>query len=503
MDAERIGQLTRSAAALPVAAIAAYGDAVKWADFGLEKPETTVTITLTGNKPETHTIALGRADPFGGRYARVDNGPAVAVILPAAATALARKKFDYADRTLLTFDPTTITGLTRKQGKEELELAPGAALGWDILKPAKEKADTEFVDDLAAALGKLRAERVAAYGKKEEMFKQYGLEPAAAVVTLTVGERAEEKTLRLGNPVHPAKPDGERYAAIDTTNPEVIVGILPAALANKLLAPLVAFRDRTLAKFVDADKIVLERGDRKITFAKIGGTWKVTEPLATTAESTALENLVADLGKLRADTWVAEKGKDLKPFGLDRPEAKWTLSDGDTTVLVLLVGKKTADGRVYVATDKGELIGLLSVPLTARVLGEYRQRRPWEVDAAQIEAVNIALSGARFTLEKSGPVWIDPAKPTDSIDVRAVNELLGTLAALRSRALRRGQGRRPQALRPGEAGGDADGHHTRRASTCWKSAAQSAAPTANSATPGSPTGTVPTSSCSAPSTRCA
>jgi hypothetical protein len=287
------------------------------------------------------------------------------------------------------------------------------------------------VDELADALGRLKAVRVAAYGKKADVFKQFGLEPPAAAVAVTVGEKAEQKTLRIGNPVDAAKPDGDRYATVDSPAPEVIVGVLPAGLANKLLAPPVAFRDRTLARFVDVDKLVLERGDRKITFAKTGVTWKVSAPLMAPAESAELEALVAELGKLRADTWVAEKAKDLKPFGLDKPEAKWTLTYDEKPVLVLLVGKKTADGRVHVATDKGELVGLLDAVRTDRVLAEYRQRKPWDVDAAQVASIDLAVGGTKFTLEKAGAAWVDPAKPADAIDSRVVNELLGTLGALR------------------------------------------------------------------------
>ena len=432
VDAERIGRLTLSAARPPVMKLAAYGDSIKWADYGLERPEVTVSVTLDGEKPETHIIALGKFDPLMGRYARIDNSKAVAVLLNAAADSLARKKFEYADRTLLTFDTTSLVGLMRKQGKDELELAPAATLGWDIVKPAKQKADQQFVDELADALGRLRADRVAAYGKKDEVFKQHGLEPPVATLALTVGDKAEQKTLRIGKLVDDAKPDGERFVALESPNAEVIVGVLSGSLAKILLAPPVAFRDRTLAKFVDADKAVLERGDRKITFAKVGVMWKVTEPLASAAESAELEALVADIGKLRADTWLAEKkGADVKPIGLDKPDAKWTLFDGDKPVLVLLLGSKTADGRVHVTTDKSELIGLLDPLLTERVLAEYRQRKPWDVDAAQVAEIEIAAVGGKFALEKAGQLWLDPAKPSDPIDARVVNELLGTLGALR------------------------------------------------------------------------
>lgn len=431
VDEERIAQLTGAAARLPVTRLAGYGDAVVWAEFGLDKPEVLLTLSLDGEKSELHTIALGKSDPLGGRYARVDDGKALAVIPASAAVALARKRFDYADRTLLRFNPITLVAFVRKQGKDELELAPAAGIGWDIIQPAKQKADQPLMDELADALGKLRAERVAAYGKKDEVYKKYGLEPPAASFTLTVGDNAEHRTLRLGSLVDAAKPDGERYAAVDSPNPEIIVGVLSAALAKKLLAPAVAFRDHTLARFVDADRAVLERGDRKITFAKVGVTWKVTEPLPAAAEAAELEALIADLGKLRVDTWLGAKGKDLKPFGLDRPEAKWTLSYGDRPVLVLLIGQKTADGRVPVATESGELVGLLDSAMTARVLAEYRQRKPWDLDAAQIQSIEVAAAGGKFTLEKSGMMWLDSAKPAESIDARVVNELLGTLGALR------------------------------------------------------------------------
>ena len=48
VDPERIGTLTSDAARLPVLKLADYGDAVKWAEYGLDKPEATLTLTLGG-----------------------------------------------------------------------------------------------------------------------------------------------------------------------------------------------------------------------------------------------------------------------------------------------------------------------------------------------------------------------------------------------------------------------------------------------------------------------
>src|SRR5262249_47390186 len=163
-----------------------------------------------------------------------DNGKAVGVIPAAVVPLLARAKLDFADRTLLTFKPDELLGIARLKGKEELDLAP-ATVGWDIVKPAKMKADQALMDELSDTLSRLRAEKIAAVGKKEDVYKQFGLEPPEAVVTLTVGEKAEQKVLRLGRSVDAAKPEGDRFAAIDTPGADAAVAVLPATLANRLL----------------------------------------------------------------------------------------------------------------------------------------------------------------------------------------------------------------------------------------------------------------------------
>jgi hypothetical protein len=426
VDAEAVDRLVQTFADLPVRKLAAYGDTVKWAEYGLDPAELTVTATLAGDK--THTVKLGKPDPAGGRFARVDEGKAVAVLEAAASADLARGRLEFVDRTLLRFDPAALMQFTRKKGDEELEIAPGTAVGWDILKPAKHKADKQLMDDLADALGRLRAERVAAFGPKEKVLAEYGLDQPEFTLTLVIGEKAEAKVVRIGKPAD--KPEGGRYAVVEGPGDEAVVGVLPAALAQKLTRPPVGFRDHTLARFVDADKAVLERGDRKVTFAKVNGTWKVTDPVQADAEQADLEELAAKLGQLRAEEVVAEKG-DAAKYGLDKPEAKWTLSDGGKDVLVLVIGKKDRN-RAYATTAAGELIGLLSPDVTAKVLGEYRRRKAWDgVDALQVESIEVTRGGAKFQLEKQGAVWVDPARPKDPIDVRAVNELLGTLAGLR------------------------------------------------------------------------
>lgn len=432
VDGPTVERLLRTVSQVPVLRLAGYGPGVKWAEYGLEKPEWTITATVSADKPETRIVKLGKTEPNGNRFVRVDDGPALGVLAARGAADLARGKLEFVDRTLLTFNPTTLGGFIRKKGSAELDIEPGNVQGWNITKPDKQKADTPLMEELADQLGNLRALRVAAFGPKD-VLKSFGLDSPAAVVTLKVGDKSDEKVLKIGKSVDAAKPDGDRFAVVEGSGPDVTVGVLPAPLLKRLLADPIAFRDRTLTKFVDADKLTLERGDRKVTFAKVNGTWRVTEPLKTDAEPAELDEFVNALAKLRADDLVAEKPADLKQYGLDKPDVRWKAFDKGNEVLSLLIGKTEPDGRAFAKLDGKDEIAALDPNLTARVLGEYRKRKVWDdVDASQIESLVISSADRTFQLRKDGPNWFDPTNPTERISTPAVNELLDTLAGLKA-----------------------------------------------------------------------
>jgi hypothetical protein len=417
----------------PVQELAGYGPAVKWADLGLDKPAYTITGTFTADgKTETHAVKLGKEILSKARgvqrYARIDDGPAAAVLASVGVEALARGKLDFADRTLLTFDAPALNSLVRKKGAEELEIVQGATVGWDMVKPTKLKADQPILDELTEQLSKLRAAKVAAYAPKD--LKPFGLDKPTATVTLKVGlDKPTDKVLKLGNLVDENYPDGQRYAMVDG-NPTV--GVLPGPLATRLLAAPLKFRDRALAKFAKADRIEMTRGDRAVTFAEVNGTWKTVVPVEAEAEQADIDEFINALAKLQADELVAEKPTDLKPFGLDKPAVKWVLKNGANEVLSLLVGAEKG-GRVYAKLEKGDLVALLDPSLTAKVTGEYRKRAAWSgVDAAQVEAISVQAGNADFRFTKVGGNWTDAAKPTDRIDPAQVSEFLDALAGLKA-----------------------------------------------------------------------
>ena len=422
VDAPTVTALVNTAARPPVARLVGYGPAVKWADLGLEQPEYTVTLTTAGDKPETHSLKVGKADAKGERPVRADDGPAAGVLLPRAADSLAKSTLDLADRTLLSFDPARLTQLTVATPAHLLNLAR-TPVGWELTPPNQHPADAAIVGELADRLAALRATKVAAFDPKD--LAQYGLDVPAAELTVVAGDKP--LSLAVGGSVGDDPADA-RYAAVIVPGKPVTVGVLPADLANRLLADPLAFRDRALApKLAAADKLVLKRGDRTATFEKTDGVWKLTAPASADAESADLDDLVTALGDLRADELAADAPDDLGRFGLAEPAATLTLFAGGQEKLLLLVGVAGRDGkRVYAKVAGGPLVGLLDPATSDKVRGEFRKRQVFaDLDPAKAEVLTVSTERGTFSLRKQGAGW------GPDVDAAAVTDFLAALASLK------------------------------------------------------------------------
>jgi Domain of unknown function (DUF4340) len=344
------------------------------------------------------------------------------------------------DRTLLDLGPASITGIHRKMGEQELELLKRDD-GWHISKPDAQKADTPSLDKLAQSLARLRGERIVAYPAKD--VKMYGLDDPAAVLVLRITDaegKTTERILKVGESADAAgKTTGDRFALLEGSDK---VAVLPGALVRQLVAKPITFRDRAIARFVSADKVVLERGMRKATFAQVDGNWKLVEPTTADADQADLDDFINAVARLRADELVSDKPEDLKPFGLDSPEVRWKFFTGDKEELSLLIGqleKKPGEpARVYAKLANSDIVFLLDPKLTSRVLGEYRSRKLWDpIDASQAIRLEYGSPGgdpARkpFTLDMLPNAWRVDGMPGAKVNVPAINETLAALASLRA-----------------------------------------------------------------------
>jgi hypothetical protein len=441
VDKPTVDNLLRILSNLNALKFADYGDKIDWAKYGLDANAKPQTVSVSAGM-ETHKLELGKSAEGtpNDRYARVDGGKAVAVLAVTTARDLSKSKLDLVERTIFKFDPIDLQAIRRTMGGQEFE-ASLAGTSWEVTKPVKLAADQQGMEELADRLSNLRAERVADVEGKD--LAKYGLDKPAAIVKLDVigkGAKSVEKSLKIGAPVDLMKPDGERFAQAEGATTVVVLGTV---VSKRLLAEPVKFRERNISSFVTADKVVITRNGKDVTFVKSAGNWKLKEPVEADAEEEALRELHDALARLRAEEIVAEKPADLKPYGLDKPE-RWRLFSGDKEVLNLLVGSKEKVGekgkekdgfRAYAKLDKGDLVVLLDMALTSKLGAEYRKRALWEpLDVATATSIQVETpeGPGSFQLMK-GPVgWIDPLNPAERISNEAATDFLDAFAGLKA-----------------------------------------------------------------------
>jgi hypothetical protein len=438
--------------------IAAYGPKIDWKEYGLDKPASTVTVSIAAKdedkdkpaKATQHSVSLGKEAGDGKRYARLDQQPAVVVLDAPTSEDLGRTHLDFLDHRVLKYDLDTVTGISRQMKDGDFELTKQGEQ-WRFAKPMDRPADDLTVGDVLDKTFRLRAKRIAAYPAKD--LKPFGLEQPAAVVKVKLTDATgapSEHVIKVGDIAppfsavskksgepnakgEPRRAAGERYAIIDKG--ETVV-VLPAELSKHLTAPALHFADRNLASVSAPDRVVLERGGRKLTFARPETAWQMTAPIKAEAEHAALDDFLKELTRLRADEIVADKA-DPKQHGLDRPAAQWALHSGDKETLRLVVGnpeagkEKEKEPRRYARLAGKDVVFLLNPEQSARALEEYRSRKPWAAfDAVQVEKLSYQ-GPAPFTLQKSENVWSVAGKPEAKVSSKAISDTLDALAGLK------------------------------------------------------------------------
>jgi hypothetical protein len=413
--------------------IAAYGPKVDLKKYALATPATTVILTLqeAGKKPVERTLELGGAveGKPGQRYARLDKGPGVAVLAAEDANLLARTYLDYVDHKLLSFPEGKVTSLQRQKRDETLELVKKGS-EWQFVKPEPHRADDATLGMLVRQLSGLRAAAIAEYPLKDE--KKYGLDYPFAVLTIHftgADGKPVKYTLKLGKEV--ADKGWERYARVEGSK---AVAVLPGALARVLTAKSLAFRNRDLVQFNDADRILLERGRRKATFARVGDRWTMTAPVEAQADHDQMKEFLGKVTQLKADELVGDRPDDLRKCGLETPIVRWRFQADGKDQLDLLIGKADpASRRRYARLGKGKLVFLLDADLSKLALAEFRDRTVWStpLDAAQVETHKLTHGDKTLLLRRDGSAWKVEGKPEVKLSAETVNDTLAALTGLK------------------------------------------------------------------------
>src|SRR5262249_37899816 len=139
--------------------------------------------------------------------------------------------------------------------------------------------------------------------------------------------------------------EGGFYARLADA-PEVFV--LDRALHDLLDRDALAYRPSELWQVSPGENVKFaihkggQEGDR---LGGKGDGWQVAGPFTVGAPREVVDRLIKTLSSPKADAYRAHQAADLKPFGLDRPQVKVSLTTKSGKEYGLLVGAPTASGR--------------------------------------------------------------------------------------------------------------------------------------------------------------
>jgi uncharacterized protein DUF4340 len=282
---------------------------------------------------------------------------------------------------------------------------------WEVTAPLAAKADASEITAITNNLGSLEQTRVV--DEKPSDLKEYGLDmPAVEIEFKASGQPqyAEFHKLLLGGK---SPTGGDVFARHDGDTRVVLIPGYVEAIFNRSTFNL---RDKTLL-VVDREKLdhlTATADTQTLELAKDATGWKLTKPLAATADSPAVESLITKLQTVAMKSIVAEQATpaDLKKYGFDRPQATVVLTAGGSTSS-LIVGGKSTEQEVYardpsrplVATiDSGILTDLKKAP------DDYRRKEIFGFSRYSGTRLEFARDGQTVAFEKIKSTTDQPDK---------------------------------------------------------------------------------------------
>jgi len=279
--------------------------------------------------------------------------------------------------------------------------------GWKLVEPVKVEADPPEAIGLATNITGLESVRL--IDENATDLAQFGLDKPAVTVEFK-GEGNVAGSFSLGNK-NPMQ--SEMYAMKGGEKKVFLVSSFQESNFNRKSFDL---REKKILKFdrEKADALTLVKGATSMELARSGSEWKVTKPVPSRSDYSAIEGFLTRLSSANMSKLLEENATDLAKYGLDKPTMTVTIGAGSSKT-VLDIGKTEGD-QIYARDASRPMVFTLDTTLKDDLnknFDDYRKKelfefRPFYV--AKLRAVLDAPGGARtYEFEK-----VPPAKPTES-----------------------------------------------------------------------------------------
>ncbi len=170
------------------------------------------------------------------------------------------------------------------------------------------------------------------------------------------------------------------------------------------------------------------------TFHRLDGTWRLTQPIESDADDSAVSTVLRALIQLDRDRTLGADEVDPKAYGLDHPSATITLGLSGGRTHTLKIGDPTPLGSKRAVSTSSEGVILTSGSFFAGVdkdLDDWRSREVADVSLGQLAAITVRTGNGTIEAMNLGETWHLRSPVNDRADRFHLQNLISGLNGLR------------------------------------------------------------------------
>ncbi|MBX3327064.1 MAG: DUF4340 domain-containing protein [Nitrospira sp.] len=341
------------------------------------------------------------------------------------------EKQETAQKQLLPFPETAITGLsvTTAQGPLEIRLTePGK---WSIVTPLRTEADTREVQALIRALVTATVTRT--LEDQTTQLVAFGLEPPVTTITVTAGTQQETISVGDSGPL-----SNTLYVLRKSDRRILLTSLAPKDVANK---SLMTFRRKELLKFVqnDIERVRLTYPTTEIVIYNMAKdkpkpSWKIRYPIEAEADQNEVRALMFRLEDVKA-LGIIDPGpeRDTIARSLTTPKVKVTLhtAAGDQSVRLYQPDPQKGEAIAEIGPDAPlyRINPGLIKDLT-KDLFNLQDKRLFGIDYTDVAMLSVKTRDQEYVLINQSGEWALEDQPIEKVSQEVADLFVSRVANL-------------------------------------------------------------------------
>ena len=313
-----------------------------------------------------------------------------------------------------------------KSDKGETTTVQKKANGWQVTQPVTAGADESELSGITSNLASMEVQRV--IDEQPGDLKPFGLDPARMEVSFKSG--GKDHKILLGQKT----PAGSDLYAKLPDKPRVF--LIPSYLDTTFNKSTFDLRDKMILK-IDRDKtdrLEMQTADRTVKLAKQGTEWKIAAPVDARADFGAIEGILGRLNTTPMKSIVAAEPKDLKEYGLDKPDITVHVGSGSSEA-GLAIGKSAGENVLYAKDLSRPMVFTVEKALADELkkpADDYRVKDIFDARSFNTTRLDITYKGQALAFEKNKDKWKQVAPAAKDADATKVESLLTALTNTRA-----------------------------------------------------------------------